>query len=199
MPDAILTIFEQQQGKLNRMSWEALAAAQQIGAQLSRPVEAVVLGQSVRTIAEEAAAKQLSCLRLVEDPLLGEYTPDAYCIALKELIAVQKPHLIVMPHTYQVRDFAPKLAASLDRPFVSDCIAYRVDGGALVFTRQVFQGKMNADVRVSGEPPYFASVQAGTFRVDQVLNGQAAAPVEPFAVKIESGQVRTKPQERFKE
>src|SRR5689334_10732658 len=108
MPDAILTIMEQQDGKLNRMSWEALAAAQQIGSALSKPVEAVVIGQGVRAIADEVASKQVTAVRLIEHDALQQYTPDAYCLALGDLITAQKPHLILLPHTYQVRDFAPK-------------------------------------------------------------------------------------------
>ena len=142
----ILVIFEQLQGKLNRMSWEALVAAQQIGGQLSKPVEVVIVGQGVRALAEETASKAIARVHLAEHALLEEYTPDAYCAALKQLIEAQKPSLVLLPHTYQTREFAPKLAASLNRSFVSDCIAYRVDGGALIFTRQLFQGKMNADI-----------------------------------------------------
>ena len=199
MSDTILTIMEQQQGKLNRMSWEALAAAQQIGGQLSKPVEALVLGQGIRSIAEEVAGKRLACVRLIEDPLLEEYTPDAYCQALSEAIAAQKPYLVIMPHTYQVRDFAPKLATMLGRSLVSDCISYRVDNNELVFTRQLFQGKMNADISFGCEPPCFVSVQAGCFRADQLAVATAPAPIEAFTPKIEAIKVRTKPLERFKE
>src|ERR1019366_8617774 len=110
-----------------------------------------------------------------------------------------KPYLVLMPHTYLVRDFAPKLAAALGRSFLSDCIAYRVENGGLVFTRQLFQGKMNADISFAGEPPYFVSVQAGCFRADQVIAGQGQAAVETFAAKIDPGKVRTKPLERIQE
>ncbi len=199
MTDAILTVIEHQQGKLNRMSWEALAAAQQIGSALSRSVEAVVLGQGVRALAEEVAAAQVASIQLVENPHLAEYTPDGYCLALRQLIQARKPNLVLMPHTYQVREFAPKLAAGLGRSFLSDCVGYRVDNGALIFTRQLFQGKMNADISFAEAPPYFASVQAGSFRADQVVMGQKAATVESFSATIEADQVRTKPLERFQE
>ena len=181
------------------MSWEALVASQQLGSQLSKPVEAVVMGQGVRPIAEEIATKQLAAVRLLEDPLLEEYTPDAYCQALSEMISVQKPYLVMMPHTYQVREFAPKLAAILKSSFLSDCIAYRMENGGAIFTRQLFQGKMNADISFAGAPPYFVSVQAACFRSDQLIAGQHLAPIEAFQAKIDPAKVRTKPLERFKE
>jgi len=199
MSDTILTVIEQQQGKLNRMSWEALAAAQQIGGQLTKPVEAVVLGQGVRAVAEEVAAAQLDRVLLVEDALLQEYTPDAYSLALEQVIAAQQPRLVILPHTYQVRDFAPKLAAALQRSFLGDCIGFHMDGGTLVFTRQLFQGKMNADIAFACEPPCLASVQAGSFRADQVTMGERPAPIASQSVTIPPEKVRTKPLERFQE
>ena len=195
----ILTIIEQQQGKLNRMSWEALAAAQQIAKELSQPVAAVVLGHGVRAVAEEVAAAQAERVLLVEDPLLEEYTPDAYSLALAQVIAAERPQLVLMPHTYQVRDFAPKLAAALQRTFLGDCIGVRLESGTLVFTRQLFQGKMNADIAFTGEPPCLASVQAGSFQADQVTRGASPAPIESRSVAIPPDKVRTKPLERFQE
>ena len=199
MSDAILAVMEHQEGKLNRMSWEALAAAQRIGGELSKPVESVVLGDGVRAVADEVTAGKQACVRLIEDPLLKDYTPDAYCLAFREIIAAEKPYLVLLPHTYQVRDFAPKLAAGLQRSFLSDCIGCRVENGSLVFTRQLFQGKMNADLSFTGDPPYFVSVQAGSFQADQVSKGENPAAVEGFPVKIECGKVRTQPLEKFQE
>ncbi|MBI3935161.1 MAG: electron transfer flavoprotein subunit alpha/FixB family protein [Acidobacteria bacterium] len=191
--------MEQQQGKWNRMSWEALAAAQQIGGALGAPVEAVVMGAGVRALADEAAAAKVARVRLLEDPLLESYTPDAFCAALQQFIAAEQPQYVILPHTYQVRDFAPKLAAALGRSFLSDCIAFRAEGGSLVFTRQLFQGKMNADISFDGAPPSFVSIQAGSFSADKLEKGDVPALVEPFALKIEAGQVRTKPLEQFQE
>ena len=199
MSKAILTVMEQQQGKLNRMSWEALAAAQRMAAELSCAVEAVVMGNGIQAMAEEVAASQVACVWLIENPSLQEYTPDGYCLALQQLIASQQPYLVLMPHTYQVRDFAPKLATALERPFISDCVGCRVENGSLILTRQLFQGKMSADLSFTGEPPYFASIQAGSFSADDRAKGPQPAAVERFPVRIEADQVRTKPQERFQE
>ena len=195
----ILTVVEQQQGTLNRMSWEAVAAAHQIGKEVSQPVAAVVLGLGVRPVAEELAAAELQKMLLVEDALLEEYTPDAYSLALAQIIESEKPALVLLPHTYQVRDFAPKLAAALQRTFLGDCTGFRAEGGQLIFTRQLFQGRMNADIAFTGRPPCLASVQAGSFQADQVAMGSSPAPIETRSVMISAEQVRTKPLERFQE
>ena len=199
MAKTIIAVMEQQQGRWNRMSWESLAAAQQIGDSLGAPVEAMVIGAGVRPLADEVAVTQVASVRVLNDVLLEPYTPDAYCAALQQFILTEQPQYVILPHTYQVRDFAPKLAASLGRSLLSDCIAYRVEEGKLVFTRQLFQGKMNADISFDGDPPYFVSVQAGSFSADKVVNGEAHAPATPFTVKIEAANVRTKPLEKFQE
>jgi electron transfer flavoprotein alpha subunit len=199
MANAIIAVMEQQEGKWNRMSWEALAAAQQISAALNAPVEAVVMGVGVGALAGEAAASKIARARLLDNPLLEPYTPDAYCLALQQLIATEQPQYVVLPHTYQVRDFAPKLAAVLGRSFLSDCVGFRSEGSKLIFTRQLFQGKMNADISFESAPPCFVSVQAGSFSADGLVKGDVPAPVEAFLVKMDATQIRTKPLERFQE
>jgi electron transfer flavoprotein alpha subunit len=194
---SILAILEQRAGAWHRMSWETLAAAQQLGADLQQPVSAAVAGDEVGGLAAELAGKQLDRVYAVEHELLKDYTPDGYAAALGQLLAVAKPRVVLFPHTYQVRDFAPKLATALGRVLVSDVVAHRVEGGETVLVRQLFQGKMNVDVRFVGQPPYFASVQAGAYRADQVAAGSAT--VEKFRPELSAAAIRTKPLELFRE
>ncbi len=180
------------------MSLEALAAAQAIGQELGREVEAIVLGNGPGAGGNALAAEiPVARLYALEHPLLEPYTPDGFTIVLKQAVEKLRPWLVLLPHTYQVRDFAPKLAAALGRGFISDCIGYKVENRELLLTRQLFQGKMNADVAFAGEPPYFASVQAGAFRSDQLP--PAAPAVEKMEVRLEASQVRTVPGELFQE
>ena len=194
---SILAILEQRAGAWHRMSWETLAAAQQLGAELGLPVSAAVAGNEVSALAAELSAKQLEHVYAVEHELVANYTPDGYAAALQQLIAKIQPRMVLFPHTYQVRDFAPKLATALGRVLVSDVVAHRVDGGEPVLVRQLFQGKMNVDVRFVGDPPYFASVQAGAYRADKVSAGSAT--VERFVPELLASAIRTKPLELFRE
>ena len=195
----ILVITEQYRGALHKMSYEALAAGMEIGQALGRPVSALVIGENVGELAAEIATRGVGNVLDVEHPLLADYTPDGYTVALNQVIRGVNPSLVVLPHTYQVRDFGPKLAASLDRGFVSDVIVFRAENGSTVFVRQLFQGKLNADVVFSGESPHFVSVQAGAFRADRLPAATAPAPIEKPAIALEAGQIRTRPQERFQE
>jgi len=193
----ILVITEQREGQWNRASFETLAAAQQAARDTGASISAAVMGKGVAALAKELSGYKVAEALAVEHDLLEKYTPDGYTLALKQLIADSKPDFVFFPHTYQVRDFAPKLAASLGRGMIADCVALRHENGRLVFVRQMFQGKTAADVVFQGEAPWFASFQAGCFRGDQVEAGSAA--VRSFAVDLKPEQIRTKPLELFRE
>jgi electron transfer flavoprotein alpha subunit len=199
MPDTILVIVEQREGKLNRVSWETIAAGQSIAAQTDWPLEAAVVGSSVAAIAAEVAAKKLAKVYDVESPRLEPYTPDAFAHALQEFLQKHPAKLVLMPHTYQVRDFVPKLATALQTTAISDVIGYRYEGGKLLFTRQMFQGKFVADVSFAGSGPCFVTFQNGSFRADKAEAGAAPAPVETVNVEIPDNVIRNNPQEVFKE
>lgn len=196
----ILVITEQREGKWNPVSFETLAAAQQMAAaQKGSRVAAAVVGKGVRALADELAANQVAEVLLVEHDLLERYTPDGFTIALAQAVKQSQPDLILFPHTYQVRDYAPKLAASLGKGMIGDCVGYRAEKDRVVFVRQMFQGKTAADVSFTGAPPWFASFQAGAFRGDHVARGAAAAPVTAVSVDLKPEQIRTVPLELFRE
>ena len=196
---SILVVMEQRaiQGPpaWNRMSWETLAAGQQLARELGQPVSAAVLGQGIENLASELAAKKLDHVYAVEHELLKDYTPDTYSAALQQLVGQIHAGIVIFPHTYQVRDFLPKLATALGRVAVSDVVAHRIEEGKPVLVRQLFQGKLNVDVRFTGELPYFASLQAGAYRADQIEGG--SAPVEKFNPQLAASRI--KPLEMFRE
>jgi electron transfer flavoprotein alpha subunit len=196
----ILLITEQRDAKWNKVSFETLAAAQQIAGAEKATLSGAVVGRGVAGLADELAGFQLDEVLLVEHDLLEQYTPDAYSIALRQVIESAKPDLVLLPHTYQVRDFAPKLAASMGKGMIGDCVGYRHENGKLIFVRQMFQGRTAADVVFTGEPPWVATFQAGAFRADlaaKQVNSKAA--VKPVTVELKPEQIRTKPLELFRE
>jgi electron transfer flavoprotein alpha subunit len=199
MSEHVLVFAEHQGGKLVRPTWEAIAAGQRLAEDTGGSVAAVILGDSVSALAAELATVELAEVLAVDSPLLSEYTPDGYALALRQVIEERKSKFALFSHTYQVRDFAPKLAASLDRGLVSDCLGYRKENARLVFVRQVFQGKFSADVEFAGDAPYFVSFQAAAFREDSVRRGAAPAKITTIPAVLDAGRVRSKPGERFRE
>jgi electron transfer flavoprotein alpha subunit len=199
MSDTILVVVEQREGKLNRVSWETITAGQAIAAVTGWTLEAAVVGSGIAPVAAEVAAKKVAKVYEVHSPKLDPYTPDAFAAALKQFLAAKQPRLVLMPHTYQVRDFIPKLVTVMGRTATTDCIGFKLEGGKLLFTRQMFQGKLSADVSFTCDAPWFVTFQNGAFRGDQAEAGPSAAPVETVNVEIADGVIRNRPQPAFKE
>jgi electron transfer flavoprotein alpha subunit len=191
----ILVIAEQREGKLNRASWEAIAAAQQAGG----PVKIALLGADVDALAGELAAADAQEVLIVNAPALGEYTADGYVTGLAALIGQENPERVFFAHTYQTRDFAPALAARLGRALITDVTAIKADGGAAVYVRPVFQGKLTADVTAEGPTPHLVTIQIGAYRADALKRGAAAAAVRKADVAVDAGAIRQKPEAPFKE
>jgi electron transfer flavoprotein alpha subunit len=197
MANGILVFIEHVDGKLNRASLEAIRAAQLIGQQTGQEASAIVLGHGADAIAAEVATKKLGKVYVVDSSWLGTYTADGYSAALKQAIAEIQPALVLLTHTYEVRDFAPKLAASIQRALIGDCIGCKIENGAPVFTRQIFQGKLSADVVPVGDAPHIVSFQIGSFRGDETEAG--SAEIVKLGVNLDADIIRQQPEERFKE
>ena len=191
----ILVFIEHRDCNLNKTSLEAITAAQSIGKDLGLGVTAVIPCDKDCGLAQEIATYAVDRVIVAKNDKLGTYTPDAYADAWEQVIKSTNPQYIVMAHTYQVRDFAPKVAARFGREVVGDCIRYQNDGGKLVLTRRIFLGKLDADVSLQGDAPYFVTFQSGAFRGDNAEKGSAA--VETMEVTV--GDVRMTPEAPFQE
>ena len=195
----ILVIAEQRDGKLNRATWETIAGAQQLAAQTNTPITVLVPGANGAGVAGELAAAQVKEIVTVEHAALEPYTPDGFTAALQEAIGSLAPAHVLLPHTYQTRDFAPKLAARLDRALITDVTAVKAAGGDTAFVRPMFQGKLTADVVPQGPGPHFVTFQIGAYRADQAARGQSPAPVRALEVKVDASAIREKPEAPFQQ
>ncbi|MCC6391944.1 MAG: electron transfer flavoprotein subunit alpha/FixB family protein [Bryobacterales bacterium] len=193
----VLVVMEQRGGVWNRMSFETLTAGQEIAAAVGTGCSAAVVGSGVHSLAQELSSHKLDKVYTVDHALLGDYTPDGFAAAVEALVRAAGPDLVLFPHTYQVRDFAPKVATRFDRVLVSDVIHCRIENGHTVLVRLLFQGKLNADITLSGTGPHFASVQAGAYRAEKVEPG--TAPLEALTLVLDPSQIRGKPQPPFRE
>ena len=193
----ILVVAEQRGGRLNRASWETVAAAQSVSG--GDPVAVVVPGGAPGEAAAELAGASVGEVLALAHAALEPYTADAYVQALAALVRERQPSLVLLPHTYQTRDFAPALAARLERALITDCTGVRREGDRAVFSRSLFQGKLAADVVAEGDAPHFATLQIGAFRADAAARGDSAAPVREIGADIDAASIRQQPEEPFQE
>jgi electron transfer flavoprotein alpha subunit len=190
----IYAVLEDRNGRIGRVSWEAVAAAQSLAQQLGAQADAIVIGSQPEPLANEAAKRITGKVICIEHALLGRYTADGFSMALEQFIRAESPDYLVFPHSYQVRDYVPALAARLGRALIGDVTSI---GEGPVFTRQLMQGRLSGTYRSSGTGPGFVSVQSGAFRSD--LAESASASISIFSPTIEPAQIRTKPGEPFRE
>jgi electron transfer flavoprotein alpha subunit len=191
----ILVIAEQRGGRLNRASWEVIAAAQQAAA--GDKITVVLAGADVGAAGQEISAAAVAEIVLLQHAALEPYTPDGFVQALYAFVQQAAPSLVLLPHTYQTRDFAPALAARLDRSLITDCVGIRERDGVRTFVRPMFQGKLAADVLPEGEGPHLVSFQVGAYRADQAVRG--SAPVRAVEASVDPSQIRQQPEAPFQE
>ena len=189
----VYVVLEDRGGRVSRISWEAVSAANTLAAQSGTKATAVVIGAQTDALAKEASTKGVSKVVRVEHPLLAQYTSDGFTAALEQFIRAESPDYLLFPHSYQVRDYVPALAARLGRVLTGDVTAI---GDGPVFTRQLMQGRLSGNYKSAGNGPCFLSVQSGAFRAD--ANESAAVESSTFTPTIDAAQIRTKPSEPFR-
>jgi electron transfer flavoprotein alpha subunit len=192
----ILVIAEQRDGRLNRATWETIAAAQQLSGGM--PIKVAVLGAATGGVAQEVASAAVAEVLVAEHAALEPYTPDAYASASRTLVESAAPTYVLLPHTYQTRDFAPLLAARLRKPLITDVTGLAGSGADATFTRPMFQGKLAAQVKPLGGSPAIVTTQIGAFRADAAQKGGSAS-ITKIDVQIDPATVRQKPDPPFRE
>jgi electron transfer flavoprotein alpha subunit len=192
----ILVIAEQRDGKLNRATWETIAAAQQLAGAM--PVSVAVLGAAAADVAKEVASAAVAEVLVADHSALDPYTPDAYAAASRALIDSVSPTFVLLPHTYQARDFAPLLAARLRKPLITDVTGVTGSGADATFVRPMFQGKLAAQVKPVGGPPALVTTQIGAFRADAAQKGGSAS-VRKIDIQIDPVTIWQKPEPPFRE
>jgi electron transfer flavoprotein alpha subunit len=189
----VFVVLEDRNGRIGRISWEALAAANLLAAQAGVKANAIVIGAQTEALAREAATRGVGKVFRIEHALLAQYTADGFTAALEQFIRAESPDYLVFPHSYQVRDYVPALAARLGRVLIGDVTAI---GDGPVFTRQLMQGRLSGSYRATDGAPCMVSVQSGAFRAGAAESSTTDSTV--FAPTIEASQIRTKPGEPFR-
>jgi electron transfer flavoprotein alpha subunit len=195
----ILVIAEQRGGELNRATWEALVAAQQLAKRANLSSIRIVIAGDAGAAAQELASAGIGEVLTVADPALSSYTPDGFLAALSQVVHSQAPRFVVLAHTYQARDFVPALAARLNAPLITDVTTIAGTAEAPTFMRPMFQGKLAAEVKPVGSGACFVTFQIGSYRADQLQRGTSPSQVTAVAAKVDSAAIRQTPEAPFQE
>jgi electron transfer flavoprotein alpha subunit len=189
----ILVVQEARADGTSRAFQETLAAGRILAGVTGLAVEAAAVGDPNKNVFVEFSGPPTAVAHAIQHPLLESYTSDGYVLAFEQLIRKLQPKYVVFPHSYQVRDFVPRLATRFGQVLIGDVIG--IEAGP-TFVRQLFQGRINATYRHTDDGPCFVSVQAGAFRTDSASGGTTM--IYPFVPEIAAEMIRTKPGERFR-
>ncbi|SVA43787.1 uncharacterized protein METZ01_LOCUS96641 [marine metagenome] len=193
----ILIVLEESNGQIHRMGLESIAAGQRLSDEMGLTAGALVLGGNADGLADQASKYQLGEVLKVKDALLESYSADGYSEAVKQIIDQENPTYVLFGHTYQVRDYVPRLSAKLNKPFLVDNIAIRVENGQPIFTKQMFNAKLSADVEANGSGPFLVSFQSAAFSMDAAVAGSAS--IRESTVQLDAAMIRTKSEPPFQE
>ena len=193
----VLIVLEDNNGKIHRMGLESIAAGQRFSNEMGLTAGALVLGGNADGLADQASAYQLGEVLKVNDALLESYSADGYSEAVKQIIDQENPTYVLFGHTYQVRDYVPRLSAKMNKPFLVDNIAIRVENGQPIFTKQMFNAKLSADVEANGSGPFLVSFQSAAFSMDAAAAGSAS--IRESTVQLDTAMIRTKSEPPFQE
>ena len=193
----ILIVLEESNGQIHRMGLESIAAGQHLADEMGLTAGALVLGGNADGLADQASKYQLGEVLKVNDALLESYSADGYSEAVKQIIDQENPTYVLFGHTYQVRDYVPRLSAKLNKPFLVDNIAIRVENGQPIFTKQMFNAKLSADVEANGSGPFLVSFQSAAFSMDAAAAGSAS--IRESTVQLDTAMIRTKSEPPFQE
>ena len=194
---SILIILEDNNGKIHRMGLESIAGAQKLASSTGLKTSAVVMGSNADALADEASQFDLGEVIRIKDELLSNYSSDGYAHAVKQIIDSESPTYVLFGHSYQVRDYVPKLSAKLMKPFLADNIALNVDGDTMTLTKQMFNAKLFSDVAPSDAGPHLISLQSAAYNADTIASGSPS--VRDYEVSLDSSMLKTQSEEPFKE
>ena len=194
---SILIILEDNNGKIHRMGLESIAGAQKLASSTGLKTSAVVMGSNADALADEASQFDLGEVIRIKDELLSNYSSDGYAHAVKQIIDSDSPTYVLFGHSYQVRDYVPKLSAKLMKPFLADNIALNVDGDTMTLTKQMFNAKLFSDVAPSDAGPHLISFQSAAYNADTIASGSPS--VRDYEVSIDPSMLKTQSEEPFKE
>lgn len=190
-------MLEETNGKIHRMSLEAIAGAQSLASESELTVAALAIGRNADKLAEQASQFDLYEILKVDNDQLSNYSSDGYSETLNQVILAESPKYIFFGHTYQVRDYVPKLSAKLMKPFFADNVAVNLNDGSVSCSKQTFNAKLFSDVESSGDGPYLISLQSAAYSSDSLKTGECS--IREVTVNIDSSLIKTTSEEPFKE
>ncbi|MBI2862156.1 MAG: electron transfer flavoprotein subunit alpha/FixB family protein [Chloroflexi bacterium] len=191
----VWVFVEQKEGRAARVSWELMAEGRKLADKLGTELAAVIMGEDVEPLVDEASARRADTVYIIKDPLLAVYRTYPYAKALVKLIRQYKPEICLIGGSYQGRDLAGSVATELLTGLTADSTLLDVDPETrlLLASRPTFLEKMLATILCKRHRPQMATVRPRTFAEeppDWSLKGKAKVIRETLGLRAEDVPTR---------
>ncbi len=179
----IFALVEHRQGVIRDITFELLACGRDLASKTGGSLTAVLLGDRPDAFVD-GLKSQADRLMVIDSPVFKEFNSASYQLALSEILSREKPLVTLMGHTAFGMDLCPSLAPSLGLPFTTDCLSLDVADGKVTATRQMYDGKLNAEVSLREAPSYLFTLRMGCFPAsDPGLDAEIANVESPVAAE----------------
>lgn len=174
-----MVLVEHRQGEVREISFEMLSKGQELAEKTQTELAAVLLGQEVTNMADEI---KRHCHRtlVVQDERLSSFNSEPYQDILSSLVKERSPSLVLIGHTAFGMDLAPALATAAGIPLATDCYEIELEGGDILPYRQMYGGKMCAEIHFKEAPCRMVTVRSGSFPSEGLREINGAIEEVPF-------------------
>ena len=186
MAQGVLVFAEQVDGSFRKIAYEAVSEGRRLADTLGETVTAVVLGSGVAGIAGELRKYGADKILVGDDPVLADYTTDAYTNVLFDIVKDNDPRMFLLGASTQGKDLSGRLATRLEVGLAMDCIVLKLDGEKIIATRPVYGGKLLAEVALEGTP------QVAAIRPNVMEIVEVAEAGNWESISINTGVVKTR-------
>ena len=189
---SVLVYVEQFNGKAAPVSWEVLGKGKQLAGELGGKLAAVVIGNGVEAVAQEAISYGADVVHLVEDASLAAFLVDPYAAVVENLVKTHGPKIVLFPATARGRDLSAVVACDLDAGLAADCSDLSLVDGGLAAVRPVFSGNLlttvmfNSPVQVASVRPRSFPAPEATAGGGEIKRSGAVAPATGVREEIKS-------------
>ncbi|NIM05134.1 MAG: 4Fe-4S dicluster domain-containing protein [Armatimonadetes bacterium] len=157
----VWVFVEQTDGHPANVSWELLGIGKKLSEDLGGRLAAVVLGENVKALTDEAIAYGADLVYLIDDPVLARYRTEPYLHAMTELARKYHPEILLLGATTMGRDLAGAVATTLRTGLTADCTGLTIDPQRKLLeqTRPAYGGNIMATILCEKQRPQMASVR----------------------------------------
>lgn len=196
----VYVFAEQRDGNIQKVAYELVGKARELADTLDEKVYAVLAGMDMKAKAGSLISAGADGVILVQNPMLAEYTTEAYAKAVVAVIQAKDPEIFLIGATAIGRDLAPRVSARIHTGLTADCTGLAIDENSknLLMTRPAFGGNIMATIVCEEHRPQMATVRPGVMKAlaaDETRTGD----IEEFSVEFSADDMPVELVEVIKE